>query len=672
MKIALIRKEYTLSWGGAEIYVVNLSRQLVEMGHEVHIFANTFELPSEPGITFHKVPMLAFFSPLKNLTFALNTKRLLRKENFDIVNGFSQVYHQDIYRMGDGLHLHFLRTQSPNALLRFLKYLNPRHLSILLIEKQIFKPQNVHHIIANSKMCKRQAMNYYQVPQDKIEVIYNGVDLERFNPQTRESYRLRVRERLNIGDQEIVILFVSRNYKRKGLEFLIKSLSLLGEKAHTIKLVVAGKGNPKPFKRLALTHGLSDNLIFAGEEKIIEKYYGASDLLVLPTLYDPFSNVCLEALACGLPVITTKSNGAAEIIEDGKNGYIIEDASNTEEIAERISLLLSGNLREEMGKNAAISAKKYTLAANAQNTIALYKKVFSKKNVPSCSHHDGIITNNEYTSLLSKNKLTGFNTFMHYQNGTIIKQSIKERSTVKFSLEDNHGEIGVYLKRYQSPAFKIWFASLLRFSLPGSAMDEWKSILTFHTLKIPTMVPLSAGLKKHYGFKKESFLLTREIEEVERLDHYLTRHFSSHSNDHHFKEKKTLIKALSRLVRRMHRSGLNHRDLYLCHILVKKDAYNNWKIYFADLHRVDQRKKVPLRWKVKDLAALNYSADKNTITRTDRLRFIAHYQGEERLNANTKSLIKKIIKKTDRIRSHNQKPKKKTPKASNLVERNLI
>jgi len=651
MKIALIRKEYTLSWGGAEIYVVNLSRQLLEMGHEVHIFANTFDLPSDPGITFHKVPMFAFFSPLKNLTFALNTKRLLRKENFDIVNGFSQVYHQDIYRMGDGLHLHFLRTQSPNALLRFPKYLNPRHISILLIEKQIFKPQNVHHIIANSKMCKRQAMNYYQVPQDKIEVIYNGVDLERFNPKTREAYRLRVREKLNIGDQEIVILFVSRNYKRKGLEFLIKSLSLLGEKAHTIKLVVAGKGNPKPFKRLALAHGLSDNLIFAGEEKIIEKYYGASDLLVLPTLYDPFSNVCLEALACGLPVITTKSNGAAEIIEDGKDGYIIEDAKNTEEIAERISLLLSKNIRGEMGKHAAISAKKYTIAANAQKTIALYKKVFAKKNVLSCSHHDGIIINDEYAPLLSKNKLTGFNTFMHYQNGTIIKQSIK---------------------RYQSPAFKIWFASLLRFSLPRSAMDEWKNILTFHTLGIPTMLPLSAGLKKHYGFKKESFLLTREIKGVERLDHYLTHHFSSHSNDHHVKEKKTLIKALALLVRRMHRSGLNHRDLYLCHILVKKDVYNNWTIYFVDLHRVDQRKKVPLRWRVKDLAALNYSADKNTITRTDRLRFITHYQEEERLNANTKSLIKKIIKKTARIRSHNQKLKKKTPIASNLVERNLI
>lgn len=657
MKIALIRKEYTCSLGGAEHYVVNLSRQLLKMGHEVHVFANTFDRPSDAGITFHKVPVLAFFSPLKNLTFALNTKRLLKKETFDIINGFSQVYAQDIYRMGDGLHLHFLNTQHTNPLIRFLTYLNPRHLVILLIEKQIFKPQHVRHIVANSKMCKSQAIHYYRVPHERIDVIYNGVDLKRFTPGVRETYRLRVRERLHISDQEIVILFVSRNYKRKGLDCLIKSLSHLGEKADTIKVIVVGRGHPRPFKRLAKSIGLSDKIIFVGEETIIETYYGASDLLVLPTRYDPFSNVCLEALACGLPVITTKSNGAAEIIEDGKNGIIVDDAENTEALANAISLLLSKNRREEMGKHAALRAKPYTIEANAQKTLALYQKVLAKKHVLSFTHHDGIIINDAYAPLLLKNKLRDFDTLMHVQNGTIIKQSMNERSTVKLSLKDNGGKMGVYLKRYQSPALKTWLASLFRFSMPRSAMDEWNNILAFHNLDIPTMLPLCAGLKKHIGFKKESFLLTREIEGVKRLDHTLAHHFSSHTNDHRFKEKKTLIKTLALLVRRMHGSGLNHRDLYLCHILVKKDARNNWTIYFADLHRVDQRKKMPLRWKVKDLAALHYSADPDIVTRTDRLRFITHYQGNERLNVHTKQFIKKIIKKTERIRSHDQKQK---------------
>lgn len=183
------------------------------------------------------------------------------------------------------------------------------------------------------------------------------------------------------------------------------------------------------------------------------------------------------------------------------------------------------------------------------------------------------------------------------------------------------------------------------------------------------MVPLSVGLSKHFGFKKESFLLTREIEGVERLEHYLPRHFSPPLNSYHLKEKRALIKALAVLVRRMHLLGLNHRDLYLCHILVKKDSYNNWGIYFADLHRVDQRKKVGLRWRIKDLAALNYSSDKNLITRADRLRFITHYQGGRKFDAKTKTFIKKIIKKTDTIRSHDLKIKKKTPTKLNLDKR---
>ena len=670
MKIALIRKEYTLSWGGAESYVVNLSRQLLEMGHEVHIFANTWDTTSDKRIIFHRVPMSTLYSPLKNLSFALNSKRLLKKETFDIVCGFSQAYPQDVYRMGDGLHLHFLRTQSPHPFRRLLHYLNPRHLLILFVEKQIFRSGNYHQIIANSRMCKRQAMHYYQVPEDRIKVIYNGVDLKRFNPGVRDTCRAEMQEKLHINDEDTVVLFVSRNYKRKGLRHLIESLYLMGEKAHTIKVLVVGRGNPKSYQRLALKCGLSDNLLFLGEERVLEKYYGVSDLLVLPTLYDPFSNVCLEALACGLPVITTKSNGAAEIIEEGKNGYVIEDARDKEELSRKISLFLSKDVKEEMRNHAAASARPYTVVENAQKSLALYEKVFTGKKGFSCSHHDGIIINNEYAPLLSQNKLIDFNTLMHYKNGTVIKKAIKERSTVKIALKDNGGEIGAYLKRYHDPGFKARVSSLLRFSFPRSAMDEWKNILAFHTRGIPTMVPLSAGIRKPSGFKKESFLLTREIEGVERLEHYLPRHFSPPLNSHHIKEKRGLIKELALLVKRMHLSGFNHRDLYLCHILLKKDAENNWKIFFADLHRVDQRKKVALRWRVKDLAALNYSSDKNLITRADRLRFITHYLGEKKLDANARLFIKKIVKKTDKIRSHDLKIRKRDSIKANLDKDN--
>ena len=659
MKVALIRKEYTLSWGGAESYVVHLSRYLAERGHTVHVFANTWDLPSDPRITFHQVPMLAFYSPLKNLTFAFATKRLLKKEQFDIVNGFSQAYPQDIYRMGDGLHRHLLKVKSPGALSKFLEHLNPRHRSILFIEKQIFKPKNHYYIIANSTLCMHQAIDYYGVPEKKIALIYNGVDHKRFSPTARETYRADVRRQLSIGDDQVIILYVSRNYKRKGLHVLIQGLSLVNNRPDGLKVVVVGRENPLPYQRLAVQYGVGDNLLFVGEERILEKYYGASDFLVLPTLYDPFSNVCLEALACGLPVITTRSNGAAEIINDGKNGCIIEDPRNPAELAQKLALLLTREVREEMGQHAASSARHFTTEENARRTLALYEKVFERKKILAHSHHNGIIIHDTYRPLLIQNGLADFNALMYYRHGEVIKQSHAERSTIKLMLTGKHGAVGAYLKRYQSSGFKTVIRSFVSCSLPRTALDEWNAILAFHRLGIPTMIPLAVGVQKRSGLKKESFLLTREIEGTERLDHYLLRHFLPPLTDDQRREKRRLFKALALLVQQMHHSGCNHRDLYLCHVLVKKDTSLNWHIYLADLHRVDQRRHVRLRWKVKDLAALNYSADICSVTRTDRLRFLKHYYGEQKLTAHLKAVTKKVISKTDKIRSHDLRMQRK-------------
>ncbi len=660
MKVALIRKEYTRSWGGAESYTVTLATELVKREHEVHVFANCWDTPADSGVTFHRIPLFAFYSPLKNLSFTINTKRALAHEQFDIVNGLSQIYPQDVYRMGDGLHRHALKAQSSNGLSTFFKHLNPRHRAILFIENRIFKPANYHHIVVNSKLCKQQAQEYYNVPENRIEVIYNGVDCDRFNPDLKKTYRSDLRNQLAIGNGEIVLLFVSRNYKRKGLEVLIKSIACLKNKAAFLKVLVVGRGNPSPYLRLADRHGVLDKLLFVGEEKKIEKYYGAGDILVLPTSYDPFSNVCLEALACGLPVITTENNGAAELIIQGKNGYTVKDTGDPEALARSITRLLSEEVRAEMGRHARTTAQKYTLEKNTQETIALYEKVRERKKILSCSHHDGLIVNNTYRSLLSQNKVLDFNALMDYRNGTPVKQVRKERSTVTFMLKDTKGSVGVYLKRYRTPRITTLTSWLFHFSPIRTALDEWNAIRAFHRAGLPTMTPLAVGLPQGIGLYQNSFLLTREIEDVQPLDHYLPHHFTPPLHSDHIKEKRSLLRELARLVKSLHRLGFNHRDLYLCHILVKRETPCTWKIFFADLHRVDYRKKVPLRWRVKDLAALNYSADQNSITRTDRLRFIKYYLGEQKLTDQLKSVIKKVLRKTDQIYSHNLKLQEKT------------
>ncbi|MDY6861460.1 MAG: glycosyltransferase family 4 protein, partial [Thermodesulfobacteriota bacterium] len=134
MKIALIRKDYLHSGGGAERYVYNLSHEFAKNGQEVHIFANRWEDPQEQSIKIHPVPLIKINSPIKNLSFAFNLRKELSVKNFDIVHSFSHVYPSDIYRMGDGIHRIWLKIETPSTYLRFFKYINPRHLAILFLE----------------------------------------------------------------------------------------------------------------------------------------------------------------------------------------------------------------------------------------------------------------------------------------------------------------------------------------------------------------------------------------------------------------------------------------------------------------------------------------------------------------------------------------------------------
>jgi len=655
MKIALIRKEYTLTWGGAESYVVHLSRLLAGRGHEVHVFANSWDLPAEPRITFHKVPVISWYSPLKNLSFALNVRWLLKGAQFDIVHGFSQVFRQDVYRAGDGLHRFNLDVRSSSALTRTLTRFNPRHFIILSIEKQIFKPDHYGYIIANSGLCKQQILRYYNVPEDRVEVIYNGVDVNRFNPGVRSRYRAAVRTKLSLSDDTRVMLFVSRNYKRKGLEQLIRSVSLIKKNRDRIKLVVVGRETSRPYRRLAAGLGVADRVIFIDETPAVEEYYGASDFLILPTLYDPFSNVCLEALACGLPVITTRNNGAAELIHEGVNGCVLEDANRLEAMADKISRMIPEGICETMGEHAAAAARQYTLEKNLEKTLEIYNKVVTARKRFAFSRQNGIIVNREAAELLAKNNLLDFDAVMRCDRGTTVKQVGVLRSTVRMELKDNDGEAGVYLKRYRRGGIKCLAGMAPR----GTAMDEWSNILVFHRLGIPTMIPLAAGMRKTGPAQCESFLITRELEGIERLDHYLAREMIRPLTSSQVADKRQLIKELAVLVRRMHASGINHRDLYLCHLLVQRAADAARAIYVADLHRADRRSRVRTRWKVKDLAALNYSADLQCFTRTDRLRFLRHYGDGGGTSPSLKPFIRKVLRKTEKIRIHDGKLRQK-------------
>lgn len=319
--------------------------------------------------------MVKISSPLKHLSFSHFLQKRLRKERFDIIHSMERTFYQDIYRVSDGINPVQMRQRYPDPVIRRFKAMGPRRQVLTMLERRIFEEDGCLAVMTNSKLVHDQILQYYKVRPDKINVIYNGVDTDRFNPRAKEKFREKTRQSLGVSSDETLVLFISNDFKLKRLDLLIESMAIYDNTM--FKLVVAGADDPEPYQKRSRDCGLSDRIMFTGPCKRIEKLYSAGDILVLPTLYDAFANVCLEAMACGLPVVTTKTNGAAELIRQGEQGYVLE-TSDPAELAERLASLESEKRRTCMGEGAAHMASGFTLDKHMAEVYKLYERVQSK------------------------------------------------------------------------------------------------------------------------------------------------------------------------------------------------------------------------------------------------------------------------------------------------------
>lgn len=399
MKIALVIYNYSDSKGGVERYVADLTKHLLADGHEVHIYCHQLldRPPVQVAPVFHIIPSAPFYPPLKYSYFARNAARALADQKYDVVQGFGRTYSQDIYRVGSGCHWEYLKHRYPSMNNIFgwaLQWLNPRNRIIMRMEKRSFGPTAYKKVICISKMVKREIQHYYQVPDEAIEVIYNGIDPERFTPENRARYRTVVREKLNLNENDIVFLFVGSGFERKGLDYAMESIALLPKNSIT-KLLVVGKGNISKYTAFARRLGIADRVLFAGPQKQIEQYYAAGDIFLFPSLYDPFGTVCLEAMASGMPVIASRCCGAAEIMTDSLDSFVVDDPRDAGALAQKIGFLLtpsfgqpSGSpakalatvgwdrtLAENIGKLARLTASKYSFEENYRQVLQVYKEI---------------------------------------------------------------------------------------------------------------------------------------------------------------------------------------------------------------------------------------------------------------------------------------------------------
>ena len=372
MKIALIRQRYN-PFGGAERFVARAMTALAAQNVEMTLLARDWLGAEGAAGEARMIPCDPFYigRVWRDWGFARSVCAALKSHSFDLVQSHERIACCDIYRAGDGVHRQWLANRSRAAGLfgRIALALNPYHLYTKAAEKRLFESPRLRAVICNSNMVKEEVRRYFGLAEDKLHVIYNGVDLDAFDPALRAAWRTRKRAEFGISDSTMVFLFVGSGFARKGVPQLLRAMTGV-RGAH---LVVVGED--RELVRMQAKAGdmkLGSRVHFAGAQENVKPWYGMADCFVLPTLYDPFPNAALEAMACGLPLVTTSQCGAAEFIESGVEGYICRDALDVVELARCLNLAAAPGQAERMGVAARRRVESCGLAVMAQQLTRLY------------------------------------------------------------------------------------------------------------------------------------------------------------------------------------------------------------------------------------------------------------------------------------------------------------
>lgn len=362
MRVALVIERFEAGSGGVENVAWQVAHGLRDAGDEVCVVARRGE--PAPGIELRRVSTPSFWQPLRVLAFSRGAARAAPRGRSDVVHSFSRTRHQDLYRAGGGSHADYLERRH-GAGGRWRR-LSPRHATLLALERRIFADPT-QWIQCNSNLVRDELLRRHAIDERRLVVIRNGVDLERFHPRRREVEGARLRTSLGAGDGP-TWLFAGSGWRRKGLDTALRALA-----AAEGQLWVAGRDAVAPWQRLAEELGVGARVRFLGPRRDLETVCAAADALLLPTRYDAFANVCLEAAAAGLPVVTSRANGAAELLEGA--GVVVKDAEDAGAFAEALARLADPTLRARLGAEARRVAEAHGWPAHIAALRDLYRRI---------------------------------------------------------------------------------------------------------------------------------------------------------------------------------------------------------------------------------------------------------------------------------------------------------
>jgi UDP-glucose:(heptosyl)LPS alpha-1,3-glucosyltransferase len=386
MNIAFCYESVLPSRGGCETYIAALARRLAADSHELHLYARQWDAAALPaGMHGHAVSVARRPRFLRPWLFGAACRQALARARHDVTVGFDKMTGLDVLYPQGGLYAatvehNLLKVRSPAArrLLRLVKRLDPAHRSFLALERRQYLGPGRPLVVAISEMVRGHFRRYYGIAADDLRLVRMAADPARFDESDRPRRRLERRDAWGVRPDETAALFAGMNYRLKGLGPLLHAVRLLPP-GRPFRLLVAGSPKTAEFERLARRLGVADRVRFLGYVADMRDAYFAADCFVHPTFYDPCSNVVLEAMTCGLPVITTRHNGAGELMRPPREGFVVDDPHDHGRLAECLAALLDPARRAACAREARRTAALWTFEHHYRAMLAVFAEAAARK-----------------------------------------------------------------------------------------------------------------------------------------------------------------------------------------------------------------------------------------------------------------------------------------------------
>lgn len=643
MKLAIAIFRY-FPFGGLQRDMLAIAQEALARGHQVTVFCGAWQGEQPAGLEVREINDFVLFNTAGVRSFYRAFARQFNRAEYDLLLGFNKMPGLDVYFAGDSCFAYKAFVER-----NWLYRLTARSRLYLRFENAVFGEASRTKILSLVPQEQQRYARFYSTAPERFVGVPPGISAEHIHCANPSLARQQVRAELGLAPECKIILCLGSGFRTKGLD---KSISIFAELVRcqpkqAFALLVIGADVADPYRHQAVQLGVGEQVFFLGARSPIGDFLAAADLLLHAARKELAGNALIEAMAVGLPLVATRICGYAPLVEDARLGELFEFTDSPQEIVAHLlrTLTIPAAVLQERAALFRQAHKLFDRAAAVVNQLESYLIDVQPDEFRLEDARQILVLRDEMIQAWQSADV-----FVQVQQlqGQVVRE-MPDRQTQRFQLNGR----SYYCKWHRGVGWWEIVKNLLQWRLPVlGARDEWRALNKLRSLHIPSLIPLAYGEQKRGAAKRQSFLVTRELQDVVQLDDFFRQRKPS------IKLKRLLIAEVARITRELHAAGINHRDLYLCHFMLREKTLDQRlaqnlapEIFVIDLHRAQLRVTVPRRWLIKDLGALYFSSLDLAFTRGDLLQFLRSY-GNDSLSSivhDWRQLLRSVAARADKF-----------------------